>query len=369
MYKQNLQRVIPFSQSCRPSVCRVLFLLFISGSAIGESENEASIAKVSPVSVVQAIEKTMVLITDVRGSIESHSAPHIAAKVSAEVQSIEVDEGQAVAAGQLLAELEDAAFKIEEESANASIQRMEVLVENQNRVIRRNKELMRKKMISQAVVDDAVTVLKQFQAELRSAKSKLKRARYHLSHTKITSPVAGVIQQRSISQGDYVRSGTLLFHIVATGKLRARLFFPETLVDSVETGMQVELIKGKRMTTGKVTSLRPMLEEGSRALQALVDFENTENWLPGASVTAKVILEEHAGAVAVPERALIQRPAGVVVYRVIEDRVTAQLVTVGFKQEGVVEIVKGVEVGDSIVLEGAAWLTDGAKISVVGSSL
>ncbi|MBL4868196.1 MAG: efflux RND transporter periplasmic adaptor subunit [Pseudomonadales bacterium] len=336
---------------------------------LAAATEEDTSTKVTPVTLVKAIQKTMVLTTNVRGDIESPSAPHIAAKVSAEVVSMKVEEGMSVVEGQLLAELDNEAFKIDEESASADIQRMLVLIENQQRIIKRNKELIVKKMISQSTVDNAVTALKQFQAELSSARTKLKKARYQLSHTRITSPVAGVIQQRTVSKGDYVKPGTLLFHIVSTGKLRARLYFPDILVKSIDLGMRVTLIKGDKKVVGGVSSLRPMLEHGSRALHALVDFENEGNWRPGSSISAEVVLGEHALAIVIPERSLVRRPAGVVVYRLTGDKVSEQIVTVGMKQKGLIEVTSGVSVGDSIVLDGAAWLTDGARVQIMDAAL
>ncbi len=318
----------------------------------------------TPVTMTRAVQTTMISTTMVRGEVESPSTPHIAAKVSAEVDSIKVDEGMQVQSGQLLAALDDETFKISEEIASAEIQRLQILIENQQRILKRNKELFSKKLASQSVLDDALTALKQSQAELIGTRAKLKEVRYQLSHTRVTSPVDGIIQQRTVSRGDYVKPGTLLFQIASTDSLRARLYFPETLAASVHLGMKVELTQGEQTVISKVTHIRPMLEESNRALHALVDFQNEGNWKPGSSIIARVILEKHTQAVAVPEKTLVRRPAGMVLYRIKGNAVTEQVVTTGLKQGDLIEVTSGISAGDSIVLDGAAWLTDGARVEI-----
>ncbi len=318
----------------------------------------------TPVTMTRAIQTTMISTTMVRGEIESPSTPHIAAKISAEVDSIKVEEGMQVQSGQLLASLDDETFKISEEIASAEIQHLQILIDNQQRILKRNKELFEKKLASQSVLDDALTALKQSQAELISASAKLKEARYQLSHTRVTSPVEGVIQQRTVSKGDYVKPGTLLFQIVSTDSLRARLYFPEPLAASIYLGMKVELTQGRKTVSGEVNRIRPMLEDSNRALHALVDFKNEGNWKPGSSIVARVILGEHKQAVAVPEKTLVRRPVGVVIYRIKDDTVTEQVVTTGLKQGDLIEVTSGLSAGDSIVLDGAAWLTDGARVEI-----
>ncbi len=326
--------------------------------------DEASPVQGTPVTVTEVIRISMTSATIVRGEIESPNTPHIAAKVSAEIISIKLDEGMQVQSGQLLAELDDEAFRIAEESASADIQRMQVLIDGQKRKLKRNKGLSSKNLISESTLDDIVTSLKKFEAELVSARTRLKVARYQLSHARILSSMEGVIQERTLSVGDYVKPGDPLFQIVSTDSLRARLYFPETLVDSVDLGMQVELTQGNRTVSGKVYRIRPMLEEGNRALHALVKFDSPDGWKPGSSVVARIILDEHGQAVAVPEKALVRRPAGVVVYLVEDQQVREQAVTTGLRQDQYIEITSGLSPGDVVVQEGAGWLSEGSRIIV-----
>ncbi len=320
--------------------------------------------KATPVTITSVIVTDLQETTLVRGEIESPNTPYVAAKVAAEVTDIMVEDGMKVQKGQLLARLDDEAFKIAETKALADQQKMQAMVENQQRRVDRSNDLYSKKLLSQSNRDDVLTSMKQLEAELSAAKSRVNEARYHLSHTRIISPVNGIIQQRMVSTGDFMKVGKLMFHVVAMDKLRARIYFPDTLGDIIHTDMQIILGKGKQNEMGTISHIRPMMEKGNRALHALVEFDNNNNWKPGTSVTAKALLAEHTNVLAVPGRALVRRPAGDVIYKVQGKRVSEQLVKTGLRQNNLVEITAGIRAGEQIVMDGAAWLTDGALVDI-----
>ena len=343
----------------------ILLLHSLTMPSIGAEEGvKENIEKSTPVTITSVMVTDLQETTLVRGEIESPSTPFVAAKVSAEVTDIMVEDGMKVQKGQLLARLDDEAFKIAEAKALADQQKMLAMVENQQRRVDRSNDLYSRKLLSQSNRDDVLTSMKQLKAELSAAKSRVKEARYLLSHTRIISPVNGIIQQRMVSTGDFMKVGKLMFQVVAMDKLRARVYFPDTLGDIVHTDMQVTLGKGRQNEIGTISHIRPMMENGNRALHALVEFDNSNNWKPGTSVTAKTLLAEHSKVLAVPNRALVRRPAGDVIYKVRGKRVSEQLVKTGLRQNNLVEITSGISAGDQVVMDGASWLTDGALIEI-----
>jgi len=337
-------------------------VLLISTTAI--FANEETVAKAIPVTTVKVVQMPMIETTLARGEIESPNTPYVAAKVAAEVVSIKVDDGTAVKAGQLLARLDEEAFRIAEQRATADMQRLEAMVENQQRKVERSKQLFNQKLISSSLHEDVLSVMKQLQAELLSARSMLRQAQYQLSHTKVISPVNGIVQQRMVSKGDYVKIGVSMFQIVSTDEVRARVYFPDTLGSSVHVGMKVMLTKRKQTVTGVISSIRPMMENSNRSLHALVEFNNSNNWRAGTSVVAKTVLTENSSAIAVPQRTLVQRPAGTVVYKIRGNKVTEKIVSTGMQQDDFIEITSGLKDGETIVMDGASWLTDGAIIDI-----
>jgi hypothetical protein len=100
-------------------------------------------------------------------------------------------------------------------------------------------------------------------------------------------------------------------------------------------------------------------------VDVIVRFDNVPGFLAGGTVDAKVVVARKDGAIVVPETSVVTRPAGKVVYVVAEGRARARPVQTGAKQGGVVEITSGLSAGESVVLDGAGFLTDNATVTVV----
>ncbi len=321
-----------------------------------------------PVTAIMVEQGLIEDLTYVQGVIEAINAPEIKSKVSAEVVEVNVDEGDTVEAGDVLARLDDEGFRLDKEAAEADIQRFQVLLENQQSILKRDQSLKRQKVIADTKLDESRTAVLQTRAQLSQAQALLKKTEYLLSHTQIIAPITGVVQQRSVSKGDYVNpmspNNKTLFQIVDTHHLRARLFFPETLAQLITIGMDVSLYNHENRVVAHIQHLRPMLETHNKALHALADFTNTKHWKPGEAITARVILRQNDQSMLVPEAVLIRRPTGLMVYRLVDGKAQEVPVTTGIKQGNKVEIISGIAVGDQLALDGAAYLSDGVAIEI-----
>ncbi len=321
-----------------------------------------------PVTEIQVMSGSISLITTVQGVIETMHAPQISSMVSAEVVKVNVDEGDKVVAGQVLAQMDSERFRLNKMAAKANIEGLQAQLENQQLLLKRDQSLFKKKTISDSKLDASRTLVKQTQAQIRQAKAQLNIASYELSHTRIVAPISGVIQKRSVSKGDYINpmspSGKPLFQIIDTHHVRARLYFPETLADEIKPGMGVVLNRGKDSLKAKITRIRPMLEQQNHSLQALVEFNNSKQWKPGESITASVVLMQHDHAVIVPQAVLVQRPAGFVVYQLDNGRAEEKPVVIGIRQGRRVEIKTGLKAGVHIALDGAAYLSNGVRVQI-----
>ncbi len=324
-----------------------------------------------PVTTVMVEQQPIAEITRVQAVIEPLQAPQIKSKVSAEVREIRVDEGDRVSQGQVLARLDDELFRLDRDAARANIARLQALLDNQLLTLKRDESLFRQKLIPDTKLDASRLAVKQTRASIVHARAQLNKALYQLSHAVVKAPIDGVVQSRSVSVGDYVdpRSpgSKPLFQIVNPDRLRARLQFPQGLAERLQTGMAVTLLGFGGELTVAIDQIRPMLEPGNRSLQALVDFDNSLGWKPGESIPARVVLQRREQALVLPEAALVQRPRGVVVYRIVDGRAVETPVRTGIRQAGRVEILDGLSAGDRVALDGASWLSDGVEVLVANA--
>lgn len=319
-----------------------------------------------PITVVEAKASDLEIKASAPGELESPADPAIAAEVEGRVLKVMVDEGDIVDAGQVLATLDEEPYAIALESAQANVARIEAVITNQRLTVKRLRDLMQRRASAQSDLDRANAELTASRAELTAARAQVRDAEYRLAKSNLRSPNRGMVQARKISPGDYVKKGDPAFEIVATERLSARLFVPEQLAGRIRTGLSVALFAGgdTRTVQTQISRVLPALDPSNRALSVMVDFDNPHHWRPGMSIDAEITLERHNGAVTVPARSIVRRPAGTVVYVIKDGRAVAQRVETGARDGEQIEIVSGLEAGNAIADDGAGFLTDGAAVAL-----
>jgi RND family efflux transporter MFP subunit len=329
----------------------------------GAQEEGAGVRK-TPVTTAAAIRERVDATETTVGRVEATASPALAAETSGRVVRLLVDGGSVVQRGQVLAELDGEPQRLAVASARASVERLEALLANQRRTVKRYEEL-RSKAVSESMLEEALAQQSAREAELNDARAKLAEAEYRLDRTRIRSPVEAVVERRLISVGDFVTPGTPIVTIVGRERMRVVLPFPERLSGQLRPGLSVTLEPPARpgvTATGTVTEVRPMVGTNNRAVEALVDLPDGSDWPAGGSVTARVVLASREGVV-VPAASVVRRPVGDVVYVLSGDKVAERKVTVGIRDIEQAEILAGVEAGETVVVSGAGFLTDGALVA------
>lgn len=353
----------------------ILFVLIISSLvACAKKDNEAQQKQVAPqekktlITTAQARQELIRVVEESIGQVESKSVPQISAEVSGRVLKIMADTGQSVKQGQLLALLDDKDYRLAREGTQSEIKRLEALVRSQQKQVERYRTMVEEKFITQSVLDEAEGQLDALREQLSSAQTNLSTTTLGLDKTRIIAPLSGQIEQRMVAQGDFVKVGDPLFRLSTREALRIHLPFPETAAPRLSTGLAVELTAAtapEQSLVGKINEIRPMVGEKNRAISVYVDVTGApKSWQPGASVRGVVVIEERPLAVTVPENSVVKRPAGNVVYVIEQGQVRQQLVKLGERQQGRVEILEGIKAGVTVALDGAGFLTDGAKVEV-----
>ena len=123
-----------------------------------------------------------------------------------------------------------------------------------------------------------------------------------------------------------------------------------------------------KVFASRIKDIRPGIVEGSRSLDVLVDVDNDGSLRGGGTVNAAVVVSAKAEALTVPEQSVVLRPAGKVVYVVadVDGQKKAQQkpVKVGAKRSGRIEVLEGLAGGETIALDGAGFLTNGAAVAI-----
>lgn len=350
-----------------PATLALVGLLTLSACGQKAEEKKPSGPPPAQITVTQAKAQPLEVVERTLGSLEAVNDPKIAAEVAGRITRIVVRAGESVKKGQLLAELDPSDAAQQHRSDQGEIARLEALHAQQQRLFNRQNELVQKNFISKNALEDAAAQRDALHGQLEAARGRAGISGNNLKKTKIVAPFDGIVEEKSASNGDYVKLGDPLFKLVSNTVLRAHLPFPESSAQRLKRGQPVKLVSpllpGK-IIAGEVEDIRPTLTDTSRAIDVIARVAETPELLGGGSVDGAVVIGQKDNAVMVPEQSVVLRPAGKVVFAVIDGKAQQRVVETGTKQAGMIEIIKGVQAGETVALDGAGFLTNGAAVAV-----
>jgi RND family efflux transporter MFP subunit len=301
------------------------------------------------------------------GTLEALNDPKISAEVAGKISKIAVRAGESVSKGQLLAQIDPTDANHQAAADNGEIARLTALLEQQERLVTKQTELVQKGFISTHALGDVTAQRDALKSQLATARAKSGLSSNNVSKTRVVAPFDGIVEERLAAQGDYIKLGDPLFRLISNTHLRAHLPFPESAAPRLKVGMPVKIsspLAPEMTIDGTVEDIRPSVSQGNRTIDVIARFNNPGELKSGGSVDAAVITGQKEQAVLVPEQAVVLRPVGKVVYLINEGKAKQQIIEAGSKQRGMIEITKGLNGGETLALDGAGFLSEGATVNV-----
>jgi RND family efflux transporter MFP subunit len=342
---------------------------FIADSRAKEGAKSASkgpAAVLITAAVVQP--RALEIYEDVVGTLENVIDPTVAAEVAGRITRVHGFTGKKVTKGDLLAEVDAVDFEIQSRGDKAEIGRLTSLLEQQERVVERQQKLVNQGFISRNAVDDAVAQRNALREQLSAARARSEATGRSVTKARVVAPIDGEIETQIVAAGDYVKVGDPMFKLVGVQDLRAHLLLPEAAASRIRPGLKVVLsppAAPERTIEATIGEIKPTVGANNRALDAIVKFRGEGNlFRGGGTVNARIVTASRDGALMVPEQSVILRPAGKVVYVVKEGAVEQRIVDTGLRQDGLQEITKGLAAGETIAVDGAGFLTQGAAVAL-----
>lgn len=348
--------------------CLALTLL----SACGQNaEQKKAVPPPSLITVTQATKGDFEVVLETLGTLEVLADPKVGAEVAGRVTQVLARSGSAVKTGDLMAVIDAGDVTLQNRADEADARRIEALAKQQEKLAERQQMLMDKGFLSKNAGEDVAAQRAALAAQFDAARARADNSRRSVGKTRVLAPIAGIVEVQIVSPGDYVKVGDPLFNLVAPNKLRAHLPFAESFGPRLKVGQDVRLVSplapGK-VFASRIKDIRPGIVEGSRTLDVLVDVDNDGSLRGGGTVNAAVIVSARAEALTVPEQSVVLRPAGKVVYVIAEadgqKKAQQKPVKVGAKRGGRIEILEGLAGGETIALDGAGFLTNGANVAI-----
>jgi membrane fusion protein (multidrug efflux system) len=299
------------------------------------------------------------------GTLRANQQVTLHAKVAGYLKSIAVDKGDAVQAGQLLAEIELPEVVAEKARHDAEL-----------RIARL--ELDRLKA-AQAKAPDLITPQASDTAEARLsfAQAALAQNDTLLRFSKIMAPFGGIVTMRYVDPGAFVPAATAgstpaaaaIVTLMDYSTIRARVAVPEIEASRVTAGQPVvvttESLPGKTFV-GRVSRHTGAFDEGTRSLLVEADLPNADLTLrPGMYALIKIGVEHHRNALLVPAAALVREKAAGFVFTLADGKATRVPVKYGFNDGAAVEILEGLAENARVIIPGKVALTSGQAVTAV----
>jgi RND family efflux transporter MFP subunit len=289
-------------------------------------------------------------------------------EVSGRIARTLVDIGDRVQKGQALLELSSATPALQVEQAKGAKAMAEVGLKAAETEHARTMELAKGDAAPQAVVDRVTTARDQAKVGLQQATVAVAMAEDYYGKHFVRAPFDGVVTARYKSAGEFVTSmpATPVFGVVDVGSVELRVAVPETVVDVLKAGTELDgtLSPSGKPFKAKVRVVGTVVEPGSRSVDVRADVVGKlpPEARPGAIAELTLGTKGSVSGLFVPSDAIHGEGAETFLFAVEGDKLRRRKVQVERLNPGQVRILSGIGADELVVVEGAAGLSDGATV-------
>jgi RND family efflux transporter MFP subunit len=370
-----------------------------------QAANTASAGGAIAVQSVKVEARELQRTVEAVGSLDPNEEVTVSNQVEGLVSKVFVDLGDSVKAGQVLAQLDTSELELAVRQQTAALQQELArlgLTENGADIedattslvrqadatfaeakiqLERTKGLVAQGLVprqqldeqqarynvAEAVLNAARENVRNIRATITARRASLSLAQKKLSDAKITAPMTGLIKERLISEGMYLRSNSPVVILVQNSPLKLRFDVPENALDSVRVNgpvqFQVDSFPNQKFN-GKISRIAPSVDRQSRTMKVEAYVNNADGVLkPGIFARVTILTGRHDKALTVPPSAVFQF-AGLEKLFVIENgRIAERIVRSGLQTDDYIEIVEGVKEGDVVATSNLGSLQTGREVT------
>jgi membrane fusion protein (multidrug efflux system) len=288
---------------------------------------------------------------EVNGTVLANDFVELHPEVNGRVIYLQIPEGGSIKAGTVVAKLNDADLQAQLLKAKAQLD-----LANINE--QRNKQLLAIKGINQSDYDVSLQQVKSIQADVAYTQSLIDK-------TVIKAPFSGQIGLRQVSVGAYVTTTTTIATIQNVAQLKMDFTIPEAYASYVSVGKKVDIetLNNKAgKVKGTVTAIEPQIIAASRNLKVRTSFQGKV--LPGAYAKVYIGESNSKPSIMVPSNVIIPDSKSKQIVIVKNGQAKFVNVETGYRTQTAVEITKGLQVGDSVIVAGMLFVKDGSKLKI-----
>lgn len=302
------------------------------------------------------------------GTVRANESIVIAAKQTGNIAGINFNEGQKVTAGTVLVELDAKERRGDLAQAKADVEAARASRDDLKAQYDRAKALKATGAVADSRMDTLEAQLRAAESRLQSATAKVQSFDARLDDVRIVAPFDGRVGLRGVSVGALLTPGIQITTLDDISKVKMDFTVPELAISRLHVGLPVLARSPSfpdRIFQGEVSVVDTRVDQTTRSVRINATFDNKDELLrPGMFMTVELILARRDNAVMIPEEALVPEALKQYVFVVKDNRVERREITVGQRSAGEVEIAKGLQVGETLIVRGLQRVRPGAQVAI-----
>lgn len=357
----------------------LLVCCFLAGCSRDQKNAKASAPMPPvPVGVASVQQREFPVYLTGLGSVQAFNTVSLKTRIDGQITQVNFQEGQDVAQGQLLIEIDPRPYQVALSTAEANLQRDEAQLKNAQAQYERMRALYAGGVIAKQDLDAQQASFGQFEGTIAADKAAIDSAKLNLVYTRITSPINGRIGLRQVDIGNYVQASATTPMAIITQLHPISIVFtlPEDQLQSVRQRMKQGTLAvdvysrddQTKLSTGKLLTIDNQIDATTGTARFKAVFENPENNLwPNQFVNVHLLLETRKDAITMPVSAVQRGPQGTFTY-VVDDKNTVQIrpIQLALTQGSTAVIASGLQPGDRVVTDGQEKLQAGSRVAPQG---
>lgn len=316
-----------------------------------------------------------------QGDIQAEVAVKVFSKIPDRIAEFYVDDGDVVKKGQPIAKINATAIQQGARQAEAGVNALKAQAANLSVEHERAQRLYNEGAMSKQQFETVETQYKAIQEQVVQAEAQLVSAQSSYADATVTSPIDGIVGKRYMEAGDMASPGVPLVEIVQKDRVKIKFDVTEIDLGKIRLGQVAKVMVKSypdKVFEGKVTEISPILDPMTRMASVEVLVENSSDELkPGMFADVTVITNVMENVIAIPrfatiENTSLQRVNGqnqvvkkYTVYVVEGGKAMQRELDVNYVNHVNLAINSGVQVGDSLIIEGQNNLRDSVAVSVI----
>lgn len=345
-------------------------------------------SRIITVATVTPVKQDLKIRLAYTADITPNQTVNVFSRVDGYIAKLYVDKGDLVKGNQLLVEIDhqDYLHAVNQAKANlaaarAKVTQQDASVRNAKLTLDRMQALIKDQFVSQQDLDNAqvnsdaaVAALESLRAQVKQAEVALAQAETNLAYSYIRAPFSGYVAERNLDPGAYVTGaatsnsttsrGILSLHDIET--VRTIIEVVEKDVPLVQIGQKAEIraeAYPDRTFEGTVTRVVQALNRATRTMTVEIDLPNKDHMLKGGMFArVEVLVGKHPNALQIPIDAVSRLEDAQYVYVVREGTAVRVPVEIGVRDENLVEITKGLNGSEEVIVSGKDLVHDGTPV-------